>query len=390
MKYLEILLTSLRLGLTSFGGPIAHLGYFREEFVIRKKWLSEESYADLVALCQFLPGPASSQVGMGVGLSRGGILGAVLAWIGFTMPSAVVLILFALGVTQLDIADHGHWLHALKVVAVAVVAHAVLGMGKKLCPDKERISLAVGSAVVVLMIPSAWVQVLVMVVAGLVGVFFFKKLTPMSELQTTALHKGDRKWATLFLLTFLGLLFALPILREIFPGQELRILDSFYRSGSLVFGGGHVVLPLLQSEVVPVGWVSNDLFLAGYGVANAVPGPLFTFAAYLGAVSSAEPTGWVGGIIALVAIFLPSFFLIIGILPFWESLRVLPKVRYAMLGLNAGVVGILLAALYNPVWTSAILSPRDFATAAVGFILLEYWKMPSWAVVGLTVAVGFI
>lgn len=390
MKYIEIFLTSLRLGLTSFGGPIAHLGYFREEFVAKKKWLTEESYADLVALCQFLPGPASSQVGMGVGLSRGGLLGAVLAWIGFTMPSAVVLILFGLGVTQLDLSEHGHWLHALKVVAVAVVAHAVLGMGKKLCPDKERITLAVASAVIVLMIPSAWVQVLVMVVAGFVGVFFFKKLNSSSELQTTQLHLGNRKWATLFLLTFLGLLIALPILREIFPKQEIKMLDSFYRSGSLVFGGGHVVLPLLQSEVVPVGWVSNDLFLAGYGIANAVPGPLFTFAAYLGAVSYVEPTGWVGGLIALVAIFLPSFFLIVGILPFWERLRAYPVVRYAMLGLNAGVVGILVAALYNPVWTSAILSPRDFATAAVGFILLEYWKMPSWAVVGLTVCVGIL
>ncbi|MCC5813220.1 MAG: chromate efflux transporter [Leptospira sp.] len=387
MNYLEIFLTSLRLGLTSFGGPIAHLGYFREEFVIKKKWMTEENYADLVALCQFLPGPASSQVGMGVGLSRGGIFGAILAWVGFTLPSSIVLILFGLGVTQLDMSEHNHWLHALKVVAVAVVAQAVLGMGKKLCPDKERITLAVLSALVVLLIPTAWVQVLVMLVAGIVGVFFLKG---ESSLPGDSMHRGSRTWGTVFLIAFVGFLFGLPILREVFSGQTIQIIDSFYRSGSLVFGGGHVVLPLLQSEVVPVGWVSNDLFLAGYGVANAVPGPLFTFSAYLGTVSSAEPNGWLGGMLALVAIFLPSFLLIIGILPFWENLRSIPSVRYAMLGLNAGVVGILLAALYNPVWTSAILSPRDFATAAVGFVLLEYWKLPSWAVVGLTLVVSFV
>lgn len=387
MKSLEVLLVFLRLGLTSFGGPIAHLGYFRDEFVTKRKWLSENAYADLVSLCQFLPGPASSQVGMAIGLSRSGIWGAILAWIGFTIPSAVVLILFGLGLAHFEVGEHQHWLHGLKVVAVAVVAQAVLGMGKKLCPDKERITIAIIVSVVVLFVHSAFIQVLVLVIAGIFGAFF---LETKSELPHEPLHKGRRLIGALFLLTFIVLLVLLPLVRPLYPDQMLKLFDSFYRSGSLVFGGGHVVLPLLQAEVVPTGWVTNDLFMAGYGMANAIPGPLFTFSAYLGAVSKPVPNGWLGGFISLIAVFLPSFLLIIGALPFWEKLRSLPKVRQSILGVNAAVVGILLAALYNPVWTSAIFSSKDFALAAVGFLLLEFWKLPSWMVVLISVGASFI
>lgn len=387
MKSLEVLLVFLRLGLTSFGGPIAHLGYFRDEFVIKRKWISEHAYADLVALCQFLPGPASSQVGMGIGLSRGGIWGAILAWIGFTIPSAIVLIVFGLGMAHFEVGEHQQWLHALKVVAVAVVAQAVLGMGKKLCPDKERITIAVIASVIVLFIHSAIVQILVLVVAGIFGAYF---LRTTSELPHEPLHKGRRRVGAVFLTLFVAILVTLPILRSVYPDQTLKLFDSFYRSGALVFGGGHVVLPLLQAEVVPTGWVSNDLFMAGYGMANAVPGPLFTFSAYLGAVSSKEPNAWIGAFISLIAVFLPSFLLIIGALPFWEKLRALPRIRQSILGINAAVVGILLAALYHPVWTSAIFSAKDFALAAVGFLLLEFWKVPSWAVVLISVVASFI
>ncbi|HLW57560.1 MAG TPA: chromate efflux transporter [Bacteriovoracaceae bacterium] len=387
MKSLELLFIFLRLGLTSFGGPIAHLGYFRDEFVTKRKWLSEHAYADLVSLCQFLPGPASSQVGMGIGLSRLGIWGAILAWIGFTLPSAIVLVLCALGMAHFDTTESHQWLHALKVVAVAVVAQAVLGMGKKLCPDRERISIAVIASVIVLFVHTALIQVLVLTLAGIYGAFFLKSA---SELPHEPLQSGQKRFGAFFLLLFAGILFILPILRPMYPLQALQMFDSFFRSGALVFGGGHVVLPLIQAEVVPTGWVTNDLFMAGYGLANAIPGPLFTFSAYLGAVSSSAPNGWFGALIALVAIFLPSFLLIIGALPFWEKLRTLGRVRQSISGVNAAVVGILLAALYDPVWTSAIFSAKDFALAMVGFLLLEFWKIPSWAAVALTVGASFI
>lgn len=386
MKLLELFLVFLRLGLTSFGGPIAHIGYFRDEFVTKRKWLTDHAYADLVSLCQFLPGPASSQVGMAIGLSRSGIWGAILAWIGFTIPSAIVLILFGLGMTHFEASAHQHWLHGLKVVAVAVVAQAVLGMGKKLCPDKERITIAVIASVAVLFVHTAFIQILVLVIAGIFGAYFLKTT---SELPHEPLHRGKRRIGAVFLILFVAILVVLPMIRPLYPDQTLKLFDSFYRSGSLVFGGGHVVLPLLQAEVVPTGWVTNDLFMAGYGLANAVPGPLFTFSAYLGAVSAPFPNGWTGGLISLVAIFLPSFLLIIGALPFWEKLRSISKIRQAILGVNAAVVGILLAALYHPVWTSAIFSAKDFALAMVGFLFLEFWKLPSWAVVLATVIASF-
>lgn len=387
MKHLEVFLTALRLGCTSFGGPIAHLGHFRDEYVTKRKWLSEAAYADLVALCQFLPGPASSQVGMAVGLSRAGVFGAVLAWIGFTLPSAIVLILFALGLSHIDPSAHQHWLHGLKIVAVAVVAHAVLGMGKKLCPDKTRATLALLACVLVLVTGSAMIQVAAMVIAGLFGAFFLKT---SAELPHEPLHNGRRRIGVIFLVAFVALLFVLPALRALYPSHALALFDGFYRAGALVFGGGHVVLPLLQAEVIPTGWMSNDVFMAGYGVANAIPGPLFAFSAYLGAVSSVTPNSWSGGFLGLVAAFLPSFLLVVGILPFWEKLRRLAKIRQAMLGLNAAVVGILLAALYNPVWTSAIFSPTDFAIAAGAFLMLEFWKVPSWAVVAGTALLSFV
>jgi chromate transporter len=386
MRHLEIFLTALRLGLTSFGGPVAHLSFFHDEYVKKKKWLSEEAYADLVALCQFLPGPASSQVGMAIGLSRGGIFGAVLSWIGFTLPSALILIFFGLGITHLDLKDHQHWLHGLKVVAVAVVAQAILGMGKKLCPDKERITIALISSFIVLNFNSAYIQILVLICAGLVGFLYLKSTT---DLPHDPIHQGRKSVGAIFIAVFLGLFVILPLLRAVFPNQTLHLFDSFYRAGALVFGGGHVVLALLKAEVVPSGWVTNDLFMAGYGVANAIPGPLFAFSSYLGAVSAVPPNGVMGGIISLMATFLPSFLLIIGVIPFWEKLRSLSKIRQSMMGLNAGVVGILLAAFYNPVWTSAIFSLKDLALACVCFILLEYWRRPSWAVVLFAIVVSF-
>lgn len=383
MRLLEVFLTSLRLGLTSFGGPVAHLSYFHHEYVQKKKWISEQGYADLVALCQFLPGPASSQVGMAIGFSRAGIGGAILSWLGFTLPSAIILIAFALGLSQFDLAAHQQWLHGLKVVAVAVVAQAVLGMGKKLCPDKERMAIALLACAGVLVTESALAQIFILIVAGLVGNLFLKaKEDTAGEPRAS----GSQRAGFWYLAAFIGFLVLLPLARTLYPDQSVALFDSFYRAGALVFGGGHVVLPMLQAEVVPSGWVSNDLFLAGYGIANAIPGPLFAFSAYLGAVAG----GWSKGLLCLVAAFLPSFLLVIGVLPFWEKLRGLTRVRLAMLGVNAAVVGILLAALYHPVWTSAILSLKDFAIAIVGFVLLEFVKLPSWTVVIMTVIVSVV
>lgn len=375
----QIFLIFLRLGLTSFGGPVAHLGYFREEFVNRRRWLSEKSYADLVALCQFLPGPASSQVGMALGLTRGGYPGVFAAWCGFTLPSALALIALALGLSVWGEALPGGVLDGLKIVAVAVVAQAVWGMGRYLCPDTPRISLMLAATCLVLLTHGPLVQVVVIVIAGILGTLLF---TPPADTQHEALpvavsRRAGSLWLTLFALLLLGL----PLLAGAFASQTLALVDAFYRSGALVFGGGHVVLPLLQAEVVPPGWVDNNTFLAGYGAAQAVPGPLFTFAAYLGASMSSAPSGWLGGLIALLAIFLPSFLLIAGALPFWEALRRRRRVQAALMGVNAAVVGLLLAALYDPVWTSAIHDPADFALALAALIALTRWKMPAWLVV---------
>lgn len=380
--HLDIFLTSLRLGFISFGGPIAHLGYFRQEYVVRKKWISEQAYADLVGLCQFLPGPASSQVGMGIGLIRGGVLGSILSWIGFTLPSAIILVLFGLGLTQIQLSAHQTWLHGLKVVAVAIVAQAFLGMWRKLCPDKERAGLAIISSIIILMTNSVLAQVLVLFGSGLLGIFFLRSSQNLPH-ETAPIIK--RSTGLFFLILFFLLLTVLPILATVFDVQGLRLIDSFYRAGALVFGGGHAVLPMLQAEVISNGWVSRDLFMAGYGLANAIPGPLFAFSAYLGSVSKTQPSGLLGAFLCLSAIFLPSFLLVIGILPFWEKLRRIDKIRQAILGLNAAIVGILLAALYNPIWSSAIFTLKDFLLAAAGFTLLEFFHLQSWIVVFITV-----
>lgn len=382
----EIFLAFLRLGLTSFGGPIAHLGYFREEFVTRRRWLDEHAYGDLVALCQFLPGPASSQVGIAIGLSRGGLLGALAAFMGFTLPSAIALVLFALGISHFGNQIGGGWLHGLKVVAVAVVAQALWGMGKSLAPDKQRATVAIAAAVIVTFVPSALGQIGVITASGIVGWAFLHSDTVLPHaLLPVPVKRATGAW---FLTGFFLLLVMLPLLAESTDIYVIQLFDSFYRAGALVFGGGHVVLPLLQSQVVPAGWVSNDAFLAGYGAAQAVPGPLFTFGAYLGAISSQSPSGWGGAAIALAAIFLPAFLLVAGALPFWESLRRHSGIKRAMLGINAAVVGLLLAAFYQPVWTSAIRSASDFCVATTAFLLLVFWKWPPWLVVVLAAAVA--
>jgi chromate transporter len=375
----EVFRAFLGLGLTSFGGPIAHLGYFYREFVERRRWLDQHAYADLVALCQFLPGPASSQVGMALGSLRGGLPGAVAAWLGFTLPSAIALVLFGTSLSALTDRIGTDWLHGLKIVAVAVVAQALWGMGKTLSPDKLRATITVVAALVASAWQSAAGQVGIIAVAGVVGTLFLTD--PTSPAPTPVATRVGRRTGSVFLVAFVALLIGLPLLAAAFDSYPMRLFDSFYRAGALVFGGGHVVLPLLQTEVVPAGWVSNDAFVAGYGMAQAVPGPLFTFAAFLGAVSTQSPRGWAGASIALVAIFLPGFLLVMGALPFWDALRRHASLRRAMLGINAAVVGLLLAAFYDPVWTSAIGNSIDFCLAALAFLALVWWRVPPWLIV---------
>jgi chromate transporter len=377
---LEVFLVFLRLGLTSFGGPVAHLGYFRDAFVQRLKWLDDQSYADIVAVCQFLPGPASSQVGIAVGQLRAGFPGALAAWLGFTLPSALLLALFGMSLVAMGDGFTGTWLHGLKVVAVAVVAQAVWGMGRNLAPDAPRATLAVVAAAFTVALPGPAGQVGAILLGGLIGAF----LLPAGDQQgsVSRMHFGvSMRAGVISLVFFFLLLIGLPVIASLFDNTALSMFDSFYRAGSLVFGGGHVVLPLLESEVVPPGWVSDDAFLAGYGAAQAVPGPLFTFAAYLGAVSTVSPTGAVGAILCLVAVFLPSFLLVIGVLPLWGLLRSRNSVGRAMRGINAAVVGLLLAALYNPVWTYGVKVPMDFVFVLAAYLALDFWKVPPWLVV---------
>ncbi len=378
----EVFVAFLKLGLTSFGGPVAHLGYFRNEFVDRRKWLDEQAYADLVALCQFLPGPASSQVGIAIGLSRAGYLGALAAWTGFTLPSAVALVLFAIGLSATGNAMGSGWLHGLKVAAVAVVALAILGMARTLTPDRDRASLAVAACAITLAVPSALGQIGAILLGAVVGMVMLQGEPPAGHVDMRV--PVGRKRALAALIIFGVLLLTLPILAAASGSEAVRLFDKFFRVGSLVFGGGHVVLPLLQAEVVPSGWISNDAFLAGYGAAQAVPGPLFTFAAYLGAVIG----GWKTALLCLVAIFLPSFLLVIGILPFWDGLRRRRGTQAALRGVNAAVVGLLLAAFYSPVWTSGIVTKADFGLGAVAFLLLFLWRTPPWLVVVLCAVCG--
>ena len=382
----EVFSAFLKLGLTSFGGPVAHIGYFRDEFVTRRQWLDDRAYADLVALCQFLPGPASSQVGMAIGLSRAGYAGAAAAWIAFTAPSAIALVLFAYGMAALGDAAGAGWLHGLKVAAVAIVAFAVLGMARSLTPDRERASVAVVAAAIALAIPTAWGQIGAIALGAVVGLSFLRGAAPTDHVSLPL--SVSKRAAVGALVIFFVLLAGLPILAAATQSQSIDLIDAFYRAGSLVFGGGHVVLPLLQSEVVPPGWVSNDAFLAGYGATQAVPGPLFTFAAYLGAVMAPAPNGWLGALICLLAVFAPSFLLVVGALPFWEDLRRQPMAQSALRGVNAAVVGLLLAAFYNPVWTAGILNATDYVLAMGAFLLLFLWKAPPWLVVALCAGAG--
>jgi chromate transporter len=375
---LEVLRVTARLGVTSFGGPVAHLGYFHHEYVVRRKWLDEQTYADLVALSQFLPGPASSQLGIAIGIGRAGVLGGVMAWLGFTLPSAMALVLFALLVRHSGVVN-APWLHGLQIVAVAVVALAVWEMGRRLAADRPRIAIALAATIAALAWPTPFIQVAVIVGAGIVGWRFLPPTSTSPELPRFA--PFGRRFATGCWVLFFGLLFGLAIARQIIHTHGLALAESFYRTGSLVFGGGHVVLPLLQTAVVGPGWVTNGQFLAGYGAAQAVPGPLFTFSAYLGAIERFAPNGVVGAAVALGAIFLPSFLLVMGTLPFWNTLRTRTALRSALAGTNASVVGLLLAALYHPIWTTAITSTAAFGLALVAFGLLARWRLPPWMVV---------
>lgn len=384
----EVLLAFLKLGLTSFGGPIAHLGYFRTEFVARRAWLSDARYSELVALCQFLPGPASSQVGIALGLGRAGWPGALCAWAGFTLPSALALIVFAFGVTHWAALSQSGALHGLKVFAVAIVAQAVWGMARTLCPDRWRAGIAVVAAVLVLAVPSAMGQVCAIAVGGVLGRWGVQLgHLPAAERRDPGVRKTT---GAALLLLFGALLVLLPVLATATRSAALSVISSFYQSGALVFGGGHVVLPLLQASVVPNGLVTNDAFLAGYGAAQAVPGPLFTFAAYLGAVMTGTLGGWVGGLTLLVAIFVPAFLMVAGALPFWESLRRRDGVQRAMAGVNAAVVGVLAAALCDPVWPSAIHSWTDVGVALGAFCLLVYGRRSPVLVAALAAAAGWL
>ena len=386
----EIFRAFLKLGLTSFGGPIAHLGYFRDELVIRRKWMSDAAYADLVALCQFLPGPASSQAGFALGLSRGGLTGALIAWAAFTLPSALFLLAFAFVFSwnaSTFMAPLGHGvIHGLKLVAVAVVAQAVWGMARNLCPDRERAAIAAAAVMTAVFLPGAPGQVGAILAGAIAGRWLCGNL-PAAD--AGRLHiPVSRRLALLALPGFFILLFILPLIAAGSSSQAVTLFEAFYRAGALVFGGGHVVLPLLEASVVENGWVDADGFLAGYGMAQAVPGPLFTFAAYLGAIVAPEPNGFAGAAIALAGIFLPGMLLVMGVLPFWDHLRKMNRARAAMAGANAAVVGILAAALYHPVWTGAVFSPPDFAVAVAAFVLLVAWKTPPWKVVLLTALAG--
>ena len=385
----EVFTAFLKLGLTSFGGPIAHLGYFRDEFVVRRKWLDETAYADLVALCQFLPGPASSQVGFSLGVLRGnGLFGGLAAWFAFTMPSALILFAFAMGAAVFTGPVAEGFLHGLKLVAVAVVAQAIWGMARTLTPDRARAGIALSAVAIVVVFVGSFGQIAAIAIGACAGLWLCQgEVAPLSGHLNFPV---TRRRGIIALVLFAALLLIPPIVVTATSSQGLALFDAFYRSGAFVFGGGHVVLPLLQAQVATPGWVTNEAFLAGYGLAQAVPGPLFTFSAYPGAVMGAAPSGLAGAAIALVAVFLPGMLLVYGALPFWDAMRTRPSAQAAMRGSNAAVVGILGAALYNPVWISAVLTPRDFALALAGFLLLTVWKAPPWIVVALLAGAGVL
>ncbi|MCP3029376.1 chromate efflux transporter [Halobacillus sp. A5] len=379
----EILIASTKLGFTSFGGPVAHLAYFKDEYVDRRKWLDDKTYADIIALCQFLPGPASSQVGIAIGMLRGGLLGGIVSWIGFTVPSILVLILFALMYQSYDLSDAG-FIQSLKVVAAAVVLHALIGLGKKLTPDRTRIGIAIIAAFIMLLFPSAWMQIVIILAAGLIGSKLFAEIADTKAEPFPVTFSKKAGAASLAVLA--GLLAFLPLIARTTDHMLVQLFDTFFRVGSLVFGGGHVVLPMIEREVVPRGWIDSGEFLAGYGMAQAVPGPLFTFASYLGTMIE----GVAGAVVATIGIFLPSFLFLIAALPFLNELRKRSKFQGVLMGVNASVVGILLAAFYDPVITSSITNNDDFALAAVLFVCLHFFKVPAWAIVLIGVGAGFI
>ncbi len=385
---LEVLLVFLKLGLTCFGGPIAHLGYFRDEFVVRRRWLDEQAYADLVGLCQFLPGPASSQVGFSVGLIRAGYWGGLAAWTGFTLPSAIALVLFAYGASALGGPIGIGLLHGLKLVAVAIVAQAVWGMARNLCPDRRRASIALLATLIILFSAASLAQIAAILLGGAAGVWLCRTAPPASGGHIAV--PVSRKVGSLALTMFVLILVGLPVVRGLRAVQGVALFDAFYRSGALVFGGGHVVLPLLREAFVGSGWVTDDAFLSGYGAAQAVPGPLFTFGAYLGTVVGPSPHGLTGAALGLIGIFLPGMLILIGALPFWDSFRKRTQVQAMMRGVNAAVVGLLGAALYNPVWTTSVKTPGDFGIALVGFVLLTAWRAPPLVVVALCAVGGIV
>ncbi|MBD9655156.1 chromate efflux transporter [Pseudomonas sp. PDM12] len=380
----SIFLVFLRLGLSAFGGPVAHLGYFRQEFVSRRGWLSEAAYAELIAIAQFMPGAASSKVGMAIGLSQAGYRGALAAWLGFTLPSALLLMAFAHGLALEGSALASGALHGLKIVAAAIVAQAVWGMARALCPDTRRRVLMLVAAAVALLVPGTGGQLAVIIGAGLLGIAMLKSKTQAvaDPLPIVISRRAGALWLGMFVLLLVGL----PLLAHLLDSPLLSLFELFYRTGALVFGGGHVMLPLLQAELVPNGWLSNDLFLAGYGATQAVPGPLFTFAAFLGTAIA----GWLGGLLCLLAIFAPSFLLLVGVLPFWARLRTRPRLQAAMAGVNAGVVGLLLATLYQPVGTGAVGNLLDFALVLLALVALMAGKLPPWLVVLAGALIGWL
>ncbi|MGP4967720.1 chromate efflux transporter [Glutamicibacter ardleyensis] len=386
----EVFAAFLKLGLTSFGGPTAHLGFFREEFVSKRKWLSESAYADVVALCQFLPGPASSQVGMALGLQRAGSLGLLAAWFAFTLPSAILLVVFALAANSLDSLLGDGWIIGLKAATVAVVAHAVLGMARTLAPDAPRATLAVAAMAIVLLFPSPIVQVAVILAAGMIGLLWLRNSAEAPEPTDFIFARHSRRSALICLAIFVLLLVGLPVAAAIFDNGVLRLIEIFYSSGALVFGGGHVVLPMLETQTVGAGLVEHDAFLAGYAAAQAVPGPLFTFAAYLGMVFQSGPSGLLGAGIALVAIFVPSALLVAAALPFGQRLRQWASARRALLGVNAAVVGLLAAALYSPVFVQGASSIPTLVLATLGFVGLHSWNIPPWMLVVASALIGWV
>ncbi|HEY2022631.1 chromate efflux transporter [Paraburkholderia sp.] len=388
-RVFEVLTVFLKLGLTSFGGPIAHIGYFRREFVERRRWLDDEAFTDLIGLCQFLPGPASSQAGFSIGLLRAGWAGGLAAWCGFTLPSIAVMLAFAAIAPDLGGPAGAGVIHGLKLVAVAVVAQAVWDMARRLCPDRRRAAIALFCIALLSLLATAFAQLIAIGAGAVLGVALCRPDVAAAPRRLPS-HQGhfrvSRTIGVAALVVFCALLFALPLWVTTAGSQTLRVFDAFYRSGALVFGGGHVVLPLLQRATVATGWVAPNDFLAGYGAAQAVPGPLFTFAAFLGWMMSAPPRHWSGALLATLGIFLPGLLLLVAALPWWQALRARPPMSAALAGINAAVVGLLASALYSPVWTSAVLSPADFAIVCIGFVLLTRWKVPPLAVVVLCVA----